>query len=321
MRAVRVRDFGDPEVLVVEETPGLVPGPGEVLVRVGAAGVNPVDTYVRAGAYSKLPALPYTPGSDAGGLIETIGPGGAWRREVGQRVYAAGSLSGTYAELALCKTEQVRSLPDGLSAAQGAALGVPYVTAYRALFQRGRAAAGETVLVHGASGGVGLAAVQFALGAGLTVIGTSGSDAGRALVAAQGAHHVLDHHDPDHLGAAVELTKGRGVDLIVELLANVNLRTDPLALAMGGRVIVVGSRGKVEIDPRALMEREAEVRAMLLPHATAGDLAEAHAAISAGLADGSLRPVVGRELPLAEAPRAHREVVAGPALGKIVLVP
>jgi NADPH2:quinone reductase len=301
-----------------------------VLVRVGAAGVNPVDTYVRAGAYSELPALPYTPGSDAGGTIEAVGPavgssaaedGGALGVEVGQRVYTTGSLSGTYAELTLCKAGQVHSLPAGIGAAEGAALGVPYVTAYRALFQRGRAAAGETVLVHGASGGVGLAAVQFALAAGLTVIATTGSDAGRALVAAQGAHHVLDHDDPHHLAAAVDLTNGRGVDLIVELLANVNLRSDPRALAMGGRVIVVGSRGKVEIDPRELMDREAEVRAMRLPNATPADLAEAHAAIAAGLADGSLRPVVGRELPLADAPQAHRDVIAGPARGKIVLLP
>jgi len=324
MRAVRVRDFGDPRVLVVEETPAPVPGPGEVLVRVGAAGVNPVETYVRAGAYRELPPLPYTPGSDAGGWIEVVGRGaddGAPGVEVGRPVYAAGSLSGTYAELALCKVEQVRALPDGVSAAQGAAVGVPYVTAYRALFQRGRAEAGETVLVHGASGGVGLAAVQFALAAGLTVIGTSGSDAGRALVAAQGAHHVLDHGDPHHLTAPVELTNGRGVDLIVELLANVNLRSDPRALAMGGRVIVVGSRGKVEIDPRDFMDREADLRAMRMPNASPGDVAESHAAIAAGLADGSLRPVVGRELPLAEAPQAHREIIAGPALGKIVLVP
>ena len=330
MRAVRVRDFGDPKVLVVEETPEPVPGPGEVLVRVGAAGVNPVETYIRAGAYSELPSLPYTPGSDAGGVIEAVGSGvgasaaaddGAPGAEVGRSVYTAGSLSGTYAEFALCKAGQVHSLPGGISAAQGAALGVPYATAYRALFQRGRAAAGEAVLVHGASGGVGLAAVQFALAAGLTVIGTAGSEAGRALVAAQGAHHTLDHGDPHHLAAAVELTNGRGVDLIVELLANVNLSSDPRALAMGGRVIVIGSRGKVEIDPREFMDREAEMRAMRLPNASPGDLDEAHHAIAAGLADGSLRPVAGRELPLAEAPRAHRDLVAGPALGKIVLVP
>ena len=321
MRAIRVRDFGAPEVLRLEDTPEPVAGPGEALVRVGAAGVNPVDTYVRSGTYRELPGLPYTPGSDAGGVIAALGPGGGWRREVGQRVYTAGSVSGTYAELAVCRTEQVRSLPDEVSFAQGAALGVPYVTAYRALFQRGRAVAGETVLVHGASGGVGLATVQFALSAGLTVIATAGSEDGRTLVAAQGVDHVLDHHEPGHLSAAVELTAGRGVDLIVELLANVNLGADPRALAMGGRVVVVGSRGRVEIDPRDLMDRDADVRAMRLPNATPGDVAEAHAAIAAGLAGGDLRPVVGRELPLAEAPRAHHEVIDGPAVGKIVLVP
>ncbi len=321
MRAIRVHEFGGPEVLTLEDVPEPVPGRGEVLVRVEAAGVNPVETYVRAGTYRELPALPYTPGSDAGGVIVALGPGGAWRREVGQRVYTAGSVSGTYAELALCKAEQVRALPDGLSAAEGAALGIPYTTAYRALFQRGRAAAGETVLVHGASGGVGLAAVQFARAAGLTVIGTAGSEAGRALVAAQGAAHVLDHHDPEHLAAVRELTRGRGVDLVVEMLADRNLARDLEALAMGGRIVVVGSRGTVELAPRDLMDREVDVRGMRMPNAGPGDLAEAHAAIAAALADGSIRPVVARELPLAEAARAHRDIIAGPARGKIVLVP
>ena len=321
MRAIRVHEFGTPEVLVLEDVPGPIAGAGEVLVRVDAAGVNPVDTYVRAGTYSELPALPYTPGSDAGGMIVGVGPGGAWRREVGQRVYTTGSVTGTYAELAICKAEQVRALPDGVSAQQGAALGVPYATAFRALFQRGHAASGEALLVHGASGGVGLAVVQFALAAGLNVIGTAGSGPGRALVAAQGVEHVLDHRDPGHLQAVVGLTAGHGADLIVELLANVNLSYDLPALAVGGRVVVVGSRGRVKIDPRDLMDRDADVRGMRMPNATPGDLAEAYAAIASGLADGRLRPVVGRELRLAEAPRAHREIIAGPACGKIVLVP
>jgi NADPH2:quinone reductase len=321
MRAIRVHAFGAPEVLALEDVPDPSPGPGQVLVRVGAAGVNPADTYVRAGAYSELPALPYTPGSDAGGVIEAFGPDDGGRFTIGQPVYTAGSLTGTYAELALCLAEQVHPLPDGLSAAQGAALGVPYATAYRALFQRGRAVAGETLLVHGASGGVGIAAVQFALAAGLTVIGTAGSRPGRELVAAQGVAQVLDHNDPGHLDEVVELTGGRGADLIVELLANVNLGVDLPALAMGGRVVIVGSRGRVEVDPRDLMNREAEVRGMRMPNATLGELAEAHVAIAAGLVDGSLRPVVGRELPLAEAPRAHREIIEGKAVGKVVLVP
>ena len=167
-----------------------------------------------------------------------------------------------------------------------AALGVPYVTAYRALFQRAHAVQGETVLVHGASGGVGLAAVQFALAAGLTVVGTAGSDAGRELVAAQGAESVFDHRDPLHLHAACQAVGGRGFDLIVELLANVNLGDDLSALAHDGRVVVVGSRGTVELDPRDLMNTDGAVLGMLLPNATSQDLSAAHAAVGKGLREG-----------------------------------
>jgi NADPH2:quinone reductase len=311
MRAIRVHEFGGPEVLRFEELPEPLPVDDEVLVRVQAAGVNPVDTYVRAGAYGKLPALPYTPGADAAGVLQ----------DGGARVYMAGSLSGTYAEYALCRRDQVHRLPDQLSFAQGAALGTPYVTAYRALFQRAKALPGETALVHGASGGVGLAAVQFAVASGLTVVGTAGSDAGRELVAAQGATHVFDHRDPHHLQTACAAVGGRGFDLIVELLANLNLGDDLGALAPGGRVVVVGSRGTVELDPRDLMNAEGAVLGMLLPNAASGDIAAAHAAISTGLRDGSLRPVVSRELPLAEAARAHHHLMERPALGKLVLVP
>jgi len=303
MRAIRVHEFGDPDVLRLEELAEPRPVDDEVLVRVQAAGVNR--------AYGKLPALPYTPGSDAAGVLQ----------DSGARVYVAGSLSGTYAEYALCRRDQVNFLPDQLSFAQGAALGVPYVTAYRALFQRAKALPGEAVLVHGASGGVGLAAVQFALAAGLAVVGTAGSDAGRELIAAQGAARAFDHRDPLHLQAAFETTGGRGFDLIVELLANVNLGDDLTALAPRGRVVVIGSRGTVELDPRDLMNADGAVLGMLLPNATAEDLAAAHTAIGTGLRDGSLRPVVSRELPLAEAARAHRHLMERPALGKLVLVP
>jgi len=311
MRAIRVHEFGGPNVLRLEELPEPLPVDDEVLVRVQAAGVNPVDAYVRAGAYGKLPALPYTPGADAAGVLQ----------DGGARVYVGGSLSGTYAEYALCRRDQVHRLPDALSFAQGAALGVPYVTAYRALFQRAGAVPGETVLVHGASGGVGLAAVQFAVASGLTVVGTAGSEAGRELVAAQGATHVFDHRDPHHLQTACAAVGGRGFDLIVELLANLNLGDDLGALAPGGRVVVVGSRGTVELDPRDLMNAEGAVLGMLLPNAASRDIAAAHAAISTGLRDGSLRPVVSRELPLAEAARAHHHLTERPALGKLVLVP
>ena len=311
MRAVRVHQFGDPEVLVVEELPQPGPVEGEVLVRVQAAGVNPYETYVRAGLYTDLPALPYTPGVDAAGV----------RVDSGERVYVTDSLSGTYAEYALCLEDHVRPLPEGLSYAQGAAVGVPYLTAYRALVQRAAAVAGERVLIHGASGGVGIATVQLAVAAGLDVTGTAGSEAGSDLVASQGAVRVLDHRDPRHLEAALELAGGRGFDLIIEFLANVNLGNDLKALAKRGRVVVVGSRGTVEIDARDLMNAEGSVLGMRTPNAQPREIAAARAAVDAGLQSGVLKPVVGRELPLAEAARAHELIMSRPALGKLVLVP
>jgi NADPH2:quinone reductase len=176
------------------------------------------------------------------------------------------------------------------------------------------------VLVHGASGAVGLAAAQFALAAGLLVTGTAGSDAGLQLVASQGSVRTLDHRDPLHLQAAETLTAGHGYDVIVELLADRNLGDDLVALAMHGRVVVVGNRGLAQMNARDLMNREGAVLGMRMPNATRNDLDEAHDAIARGIAEGWLRPVVGRELPLAEAAQAHRVLRERPALGKLVLV-
>jgi NADPH2:quinone reductase len=311
MRAVRVHEFGDPDVLQVEEVPQPEPVQGEVLVRVQAAGVNPFEAYVREGRYTELPALPYTPGCDAAGV----------RTDTGERVYVTDSLSGTYAEYALCPTEAVRPLPDGLSYAQGAAIGVPYFTAYRALIQRAAAVAGERILIHGASGGVGIATVQLAVAAGLDVVGTAGSEAGSDLVAAQGGVRVLDHRDPAHVETALDLTGGEGFDIIIEFLANVNLGNDLKLLAQRGRVVVVGSRGSADVDARDLMNAEGAVLGMRTPNARPEEAAAARAAVDAGLRSGVLKPVVGRELSLEDAPRAHSLIMERPAVGKLVLVP
>src|SRR5437867_2000048 len=163
MKAIRVHEFGGPEVLRLEEVPTPEPGPGEVLVRMHAIGVNPVETYIRAGTYPYKPALPYTPGNDGAGVVEQVSPD-VNQFEPGDRVYTAGSLSGTYAEFALCRAEQVHPLPSNVSFAQGAAMGTPYATAYLGLFQRAKAKPGETLLAHGASGGVRTAAVQLPRG-------------------------------------------------------------------------------------------------------------------------------------------------------------
>lgn len=320
MKAIRVREFGGPEVLKLEDVSDPRPSAGQALVRVRAAGVNPVDAYIRSGSYARRPELPYTPGSDAAGTVEAVGES-VTHLHAGDRVYLDSSVTGTYAELALCETANVHALPEKIDYAQGAALGVPYVTAHRALFGRARARPGETVLVHGATGGVGVAAVQLARAAGMTVIGTGGTEEGRQLVAREGAQHVLDHRAENYLQELTTLTEGRGVDVIIEMLANVNLDRDLGALARFGRVVVVGSRGRVEIDPRQAMGRDASIHGMTAFNITPEERASIHAALIAGLEAGTLRPVVRTELPLAEAARAHEEVMQPGAFGKIVLVP
>ena len=320
MKSIRVHTFGEPEVLRLEEVPEPKAGPGQVTVRIKAAGVNPLDTYIRAGAYARKPDLPYTPGSDAAGAVEAVGEG-ITRLKKGDRVYTIGTLTGAYAEMAVCSAAQVFPLPASLSFAQGAGVHIPYYTAYRALFLRAHATAGETLLVHGASGGVGIAAVQTARAAGLTVVGTGGTEAGRRLISEQGAHQTLDHKAPNYLEKGMALTGGRGFDVILEMLANVNLGKDLGALAFGGRVVVIGSRGTVEINPRDVMSRDATILGMLIMNASEKELATMNAAIQAGLGNGTLRPIVGQEIPLAEASRAHRAVLEPGAYGKIVLIP
>lgn len=319
MKAIQVDQFGGPEVLQLREVPDPKPGAGQVVVKLMAVGVNPVDTYIRKGTYGPKP-FPYTPGSDGAGVIESVGDG-VKTVKLGDRVYLAGSLTGTYAEKALCTEKQVHPLPAGVTFQQGAGVNVPYATAYRAMYFRGKAIAGESLLVHGASGGVGVAAVQLAKAAGLIVVGTAGTERGLALVLEQGAHHVLDHHSPGYLDQALALTGGRGFDLILEMAAHENLGKDLPILARQGRVVVIGSRGKVEIDPRQTMMRDANIMGMTLNNVTEQEYFGIHTALVAGLENKTLRPVIGKEFPLAQAPAAHEAVMSGGAHGKIVLIP
>lgn len=320
MKAVRVKEFGGPEQLQLEEVADPQPGSGQVVVRVHAAGVNPVDVYIRTGSHIVKPPLPYTPGMDGAGVVEAVGEG-VKRFRSGDRVYVAGSLSGTYAELTLCDEHQVHPLPESLSFGQGAGVGVPYATAYRALFLRARALPGETVFVHGATGGVGLAAVQMARAAGMRVIGTGGTEEGRQLARDEGAQEVLDHRAEGYLEELTQWTEGRGPDVVLEMLANVNLNRDLEIVARYGRVVVIGSRGNIEINPRLTMSRDASILGMSLVNATREELAVIHSALVAGLESGTLRPVVGREMALSDAAGAHRAIMEPGAFGKIVLIP
>lgn len=324
MKAILARAFGGPDVLKLEDVPDPIAAAGQVRVRIHAVGVNPYDTYMRAGGYAIKPDLPYIPGADAAGVIDQVGSGVS-SLETGDRVYISGTsvgkAHGAYAQLAVCDPAQVHHLPAGVSFVQGAGVFVPYVTAWRALFGRANARAGDTVLIHGASGGVGVAATQFASGAGLTVIGTAGTDDGLAVVRAQGADHAVNHRTPGYLDQVAELTGGRGPDLILEMLANVNLDHDLAAIAPGGRIVIIGNRGRVEIDPRKIMFKDCAVYGVALWGIPPDEIRRAHLAIIAGLESGMLKPLVGVELPLAEASRAHVRVMEPGARGKIVLIP
>ncbi len=320
MKAIIVHEFGSPEVLKFEEAETPQPTGTQVLVRVKAIGVNPVETYIRSGNYPGVPPLPYTPGKDASGVVEAVGEN-VTKWKAGDRVYTANSLSGTYAEYTLCDESQLAFLPDNVTFAQGAGVFTPYATAYRALFQKAKAVSGETVLIHGASGGVGIAATQWAKNADLTVIGTASSDEGKKLVAEQGADHVLDHTDDAHLVEINSLTGGKGVDVIIEMLANVNLQKDFEVLKMFGRITVVGNRGSLDFNPRVIMGKDAAVYGMALYNSSQADRDEIHGAIFEGLSKGFLHPIIRKSIPLAEAAAAHHEVIEGKALGKIILVP
>ena len=325
MKAIRVHEFGGPAVMKLEEIPDPVAGNGDVVVRVRAAGVNPVDAYMHTGTYARKPLLPYTPGQDGAGEIVSVGTD-VRDFKAGDRVYVCGvgntiAGAGTYAELALCVPSQLHQLPARVSFGQGAALGVPYCTAYRALFQRAGAKPGETVLIHGATGGVGIAAVELAHARGLSVIGSGGTDAGLKAAREHGADVVVNHRTAGYADEIMKATGGKGVNLVIEMAAHINLNRDLGLLAKHGRIVVVGNRGKTEIDARQAMGRDATILGMTLFNVSEADFVEIHAGLIAGLANGTLNPVVGREMPLADAARAHEAIMEPGALGKTVLVP
>lgn len=320
MKGIRVHEFGGPEQLKYDEIPTPRPAAGQVLVKVHAAGVNPYDTYMRAGTYPVKPSLPYTPGSDAAGVVESIGEG-VTKVKPGERVYTAKTITGAYAEYCLVLENQIQALPANISFVQGAGIFVPYATAYHALLHEAKARASETVLIHGASGGVGTAAIQLARSMGLTIFGTAGTLKGLELIRKEGAHQAFDHKKPGYTDDIMKATGGRGVDVILEMLANVNLAADLKLLAIHGRVIIIGNRGEITINPRDFMARRSSARGFTLWAATEAELNDCFAGIGAGLTNGTLRPIVGKELPLKDAPQAHIDVLAPGAHGKIALIP
>jgi NADPH:quinone reductase len=324
MKAIRAHSFGGPEVLKLDVVDDPIPGPGEVVVDVRAAGVNPADTYMRGGAYAVVPQLPYIPGGDAGGVVSAVGAD-VREFQIGDRVFVGAvigaNMTGCYAEKVKRKTSDVMHLPDNVSFAAGATFGVPYATAHHALFERGHARAGETLFIHGASGSVGTAAIQLAKRAGLKVIGSGGSAKGLELIAREGADHAVDHTQKGYLDEVKRLAGGQGPALILEMLANVNLVADMDVAAKYGRIVIIGNRGEITINARVAMMKELDIRGTALWNVNPTQVPWMLKDIVDAAAAGAVRPVIGREMPLGEAAAAHVAVLQPGAYGKIVLIP
>ena len=326
MKAIRVTKFGDPGVLQLVDIPAPEPSAGEVRIKIYAAGVNPVETYIRSGSYAGgLPELPYTPGTDCAGVIDSLGSGGvSGRLKPGDRVYAAGAvakrISGTYAEYTVCNEQAVFRLPDGISFEQGAGLGTPGITACQALFQRARLKQGETVLIHGASGGVGSLAVQLAKRCGAVVFGTAGSERGMDMLKELGASRAFHHGAEDYAAQIISATGNRGADVIIEMLANINLEKDLEMLAMRGRVAIVGSRGSLDFNPRLAMLKDVSILGVMLKNMQDDELQSNISILDAALEDG-LQVAISSTYPLADAALAHTEIIStGGKKGKIILI-
>uniref|UniRef100_A0A8C5W5T8 Quinone oxidoreductase n=1 Tax=Microcebus murinus TaxID=30608 RepID=A0A8C5W5T8_MICMU len=299
MRAVRVFQFGGPEVLKLQSDVAVpIPKDSEVLIKVHACGVNPVETYIRSGTYSRKPALPYTPGSDVAGVIEAVGDNvSAFKK--GDRVFTTGTISGGYAEYALAADHTVYKLPEKLDFKQGAAIGIPYFSAYRALIHSARAKAGETVLVHGASGGVGIATCQIAR--------------------AYGTKDCFAKWKVNYVDKIKTICLVEGIDVIIEMLANVNLNKDLNLLSYG--VQVVGNRGTIEINPRDTMVKECSIIGVTLFATTKEEFQQFAAALQAGMEVGWLKPVIGPQYPLEKVAQAHENIIhSSGAAGKMILL-
>ncbi|XP_012987943.1 quinone oxidoreductase isoform X2 [Esox lucius] len=329
MRAIRVSEFGGPSVLRLCDITVPSPSQNQVLIRVHACGVNPVETYIRSGSYARKPSLPYTPGTDVSGVVEAVGDR-VKLFQAGDHVFTTATETGGYAEYTVASEDCVHSLPDSLNYKQGAAVGIPYFTAYRAIFHKAHAKAGETILIHGASGGVGVAACQMARALGMKVLGTAGTTEGLELVLENGAHQAFNHREEAYSSKVMEATKGQGVNVIVEMLSNVNLNNDLQMLAYGGRVMIVGSRGPIEINPRDTMAKESSIIGVALSYATAvriwiynillEEKAECAAVLLAGMDAGWLMPAVGKQFSLDQASQAHIDIInCTGASGKMVL--
>lgn len=321
MKGILVSEFGSSDVLTYTQLEEVAVGDKEVKISLRSIGINPVETYIRQGTYSLLPELPYTPGKDGAGIIEEVGKEVS-NFKIDDRVFVSvngNNRRGTYAEEIICSTDFIYPLPDNLNFEEGAALGTTGMTAVHALHQKGKIKPGEFVLIHGATGGVGNIAVQLAKLHGAIVIATAGSSNGMAMLKKLDVDFVLNHRDENYLSVIEKITNHHGIDVIIEMLANVNLGKDLEVMALNGRVVIVGNRGEVTINPRLMMSKDVQVMGFISANMTEKERKENSYQLVAALKSG-VKPVIEQSFSLKEADKAQDFVMSErQALGKIVM--
>ncbi|AZH26783.1 NADPH:quinone reductase [Haloplanus aerogenes] len=321
MKAIRYHEHGDADVLTVDDVPTPEPRADEVLVRVHAASVNPIDTYVREGGVEPAGGLPHVGGADVAGVVEAVGDD-VEGFAVDDRVFATGLglfESGSYAEYVAAPAESLASLPDEVSFVEGAAAAMAFATAWRGLVGRGELEVGDACLVQGGAGGVGHAAVQIAAHAGATVVATA-SDGDEAFVRGLGADGVVDYGGDD-LADRVRDAAGGEIDVVLETHAAANITTDLDVLTRGGRIVVLGEEGPIRIDPGASMTgkiADADVRFMSIM-ASRDDQQPILERVGPRLADGTFEVEIEATYPFEEAAEAQRHVLSSGSRGKVVL--
>lgn len=339
MRAIAISKFGRPEVLSVKDLPDPVPGPHEVRVRVRAAGLNFAEVMARKGMYPDAPPLPFVAGYEVAGEIESVGSEVRERR-VGERVLAMIRF-GAHAELCVAPAAQVFPMPDSMSFEEGAALPVNYLTAYQMLHRTFRVAAGDTVLIHMAAGGVGTAALQLcrAIG-GITTIGTA-SASKHDYVRKHGCDHVIDYRSQDYVSEVRRITQDRGVELVLDALGGGDWKKGYSLLRAGGMLIAFGWANMSSGESRSVLKLLTEI--VQLPfHTPLGLMNENRSVAGVNMghlwhevdrlgaatkhlvelyAQGKVRPHVDRTFSFAQAADAHRFLESGKSVGKVVLLP
>jgi putative PIG3 family NAD(P)H quinone oxidoreductase len=324
MRAIVITTPGGPDVLRLEEVPDPVPGPGEVLVEVTAAGVNRADAMQREGGYPPPPGAPPYPGLECSGRISAVGPDvTGWRS--GDEICAL-LAGGGYAERVAIPQGQLLPIPEGVTLIEAAALPEAACTLQATVFQQARLRPGETLLVHGGAGGIGTVAIQIAKALGVKLACTAGSPAKLARCRELGADLAISYRDEDFTAAVRDFTEGRGADVILDIMGAPYLQRNLEALATGGRLMVISLRGgsRAEADLGLLMRKRASIIASTLRARPLAEkaviVAEVREHIWPLVGSGKVVPVIERVLPMAEAAQAHRLLDDGSHVGKILLV-